>query len=197
CWYHSNLLAEVEQYFVDQPELEGLIGRAVSEQGRTSLTRFGSYAKVVNCYDVWRCSATFTMFYRRHALPAIPVFNENLGVGASTPWGAAEDTQLLIDVLNNGSKVFYQPSLTIFHPDPFTYPRQVLHLRGYKYGCGMGYVMGINHYPRWFFNYYLLRSVAGIALALCSGKWNKLDHNLQTLKGRWYGWRTAHQELSR
>ncbi|MGE5381214.1 MAG: glycosyltransferase family 2 protein [Methylocystaceae bacterium] len=192
-WYPQDLLAEAAEWFNRHPEAGGLIGRVLDERGNIVVGKFNKTAQVLDRYGAWGCASTNTMFWRRNVLPAPPVFKEDLGVGTNTLWGCAEDTQLLIKIIDAGELVWYQPSLIVYHPDPYANTRQVLHRRGYLYGCGVGYVMGTNGYPSWFYYYYLGRCLGALILAVFKLDRKRADHHWQTLKGRRFGWKTAGQ----
>ncbi|MEN6349291.1 MAG: hypothetical protein ABFD08_07860, partial [Syntrophomonas sp.] len=86
-------------------------------------------------------------------------------------------------------RVYYDPKLCVYHPDPMKYDQEKLLRRGFSYGCGMGRVMRKNRYPLWFLAYYLIRSAGGGVLALVRGNWTHLLFYRESFRGRIFGWR--------
>ena len=54
------------------------------------------------------------MFLRREVVRDYS-FDESLGVGAGTPWGAGEETDYLLRLLEDGHRIFYDPAIAIWH----------------------------------------------------------------------------------
>ena len=65
-------------------------------------------------------------------------FDEEFGVGSE--WGASEETDLLVRILNSNYSVEYYPSLTVFHPmanfDGMSY--KDIYKKTFAYGQGRG-----------------------------------------------------------
>ncbi len=191
CWYAPDLLTKVRDYLDSHPEWDGLTGRAIGIDGKTVGLHFDHRAGMVGRYNAWLRVTTFTMFLRSNRIRAFEAFDEQLGVGADSPWGAGEDTDYLIRLVDGGCRVYYDPRLNVYHPDPLQYQPEKLRRRGYSYGCGMGKVMRKNHYPRWFFLYYLIRSMGGGILALTRADWPQAVHYRESFRGRLHGWRNG------
>jgi glycosyltransferase involved in cell wall biosynthesis len=192
CWYAPDLLIKVIELFSIYPEWDGLTGRAIGIEGKTVGLHFDHRAGIVARYNAWRRVTTFTMFLRSNRIKGFEGFDEQLGVGAASPWGAGEDTDYLIRLVDGGCRVYYDPGLNVYHPDPLQYQPEKLLRRGYSYGCGMGKVLRKNQYPLWFFLYYLMRSVGGVILALAKADLSQAGHYRETFRGRLYGWRKGH-----
>lgn len=75
---------------------------------------------------------------RKSIFSIVGNFDEEFGVGAK--WGASEETDFLVRVLNNNYSVEYFPSLTVFHPmanfDVMGYGD--IYKKTYAYGQGRG-----------------------------------------------------------
>ncbi|PKM76775.1 MAG: glycosyltransferase family 2 protein [Firmicutes bacterium HGW-Firmicutes-15] len=189
CWYPTDLLKNVLDFFNRCPEWDGFIGRTVGIEGNTVMLRFDNRAGAVTKYNAWRRGVTSTMFFKSHIMMASGGFDEQLGVGADSPWGSGEETDYLIRLLNDGCRIFYDPTLILYHPNPLKYAQEKLLVRAYSYGCGMGKVLRKHNYPLWFFLYYLIRSIGGGLLALSRADWALVTYYRECFRGRLYGWR--------
>lgn len=188
CWYPADLLQLVAQWFERYPGFDGLTGRSIDEHGRSSTARWAARAGEFNRLGAWTRGTTFTMFYRR-AVAAAVCFDEELGPGAGTEWGACEETDYLLQVLENRFRCFYDPAITVHHPQPITTYDRVALARGYYYAAGMGRVLNKHDFPLWFVAYTLLRPFGGALLALSRLRWLQADYHFTIMRRRLYGWR--------
>jgi glycosyltransferase involved in cell wall biosynthesis len=189
CWYPPDLLHRIAAFFDDHPQWDGLSGRIAGLDGRSVGLRFHRRSGVITRCNAWRRVNTSALFLRRSIVKNSPGFDEQLGVGAGTPWGAAEEVDYMITLADNGVRVYFDPGIVVYHPDPFKCEKGKLIQRGFSYGCGMGKVMRKNNFPLYFWLYYLLRSAGGILLSLIRRDWAQAAHYKYALQGRWYGWR--------
>ena len=83
--------------------------------------------------DLFKAKAeTSNIFSRKSRLESLPyIFNENIGPGASTPWASNEETDLLIRLISQGTKMIKLKELSIAH-----HSLQVSPARSLKYGMG-------------------------------------------------------------
>ncbi|MBD1872382.1 glycosyltransferase [Nodosilinea sp. FACHB-131] len=196
CAYTPDLLEEVAHFFKEQPELSGLVGRAVNQQGNDSSGRWDHVAGTVNAFNVWRRGTSFTIFLRRAVVDAIGPFDETLGVGASTPWGSGEDIDYLLRAVSAG--LYYDPSFLVIHPTKVEALESVQsleaiqpktpHAKTYFYAMGRGRVLRKHNAPFWFLLYNWFRPCTGIILSLLQGKIDRVKSHWATLKGRVQGW---------
>lgn len=112
CWYAENLLEEVYRFFSQDTQWDGICGRAINEKEKTVVVRFSRREGHISRLNVWSRGVTFTMFFRSEVLDNVCCFDEELGVGAGTPWGSGEETDYLIRVVDASFKIFYNPGLT-------------------------------------------------------------------------------------
>jgi len=185
CLYPPNLLEKVARWFAEHPERHGLTGRSVTDKATPSSGRWDRAAGDVDRYNVWRRGISFTIFLRKKVVETVGSFDEKLGVGAGTPWGSAEETDYLIRALEAGFRIFYDPTLTITHPDKTP---EVSLERVRSYGRGMGYVLRKHSYPMWYVLYYLMRPLGGVVLAAITGRFRKMSYHWNTLLGRLEGY---------
>lgn len=186
CLYPPNLLESVARWFNEHPEWHGLTGRLVDTNGLPSGGKWDNKEGAVNRYNVWRRGISSTMFLRREVVTAVGPFDEDLGVGAGTPWGSGEETDYLIRALEAGFRIFYDPNLWVVHPNKEPTP-----VMAYRYALGMGRVLRKHGYPLWFLAYYSARNLGATLLHLASGKRNRAYASWAALWGRLNGWRRS------
>lgn len=187
CWYPETLLTGVAERFRRDPSLGALLGHPIDVEGRSAFPRWDLRAGWVNRYNVWRRSNSNALFVRREVVTQVGGFDESLGVGSGTSWGAAEDIDYPLRVLAAGFRVYYDPSIQVYHPRVSPH-YQADSTRAESYAGGMGRVLRKAHYPWWFVGYQLFRPAGGVALSLASARWQKARYHYGILSGRFKGW---------
>ena len=146
CRYPSDLLEKVALFFDLHPELDGLTGRLVDEQGQSSILDFDLEPGPLDAINIWTRSIEATMFLRGKSARRFR-FDETLGRGSGTAWEASEGTDYLLQLLSEGASLFYDPSRGVIHPQPVPpYDAKAMR-RAYEYGCGRGRVLRKHEYP--------------------------------------------------
>src|SRR6266513_6099301 len=171
CVYPNGLLARVAGRLAQMPEADGLTGQASGQRLGFS-ARFDTKSGWLRKYNAWSRTISFTLFLRRSLTQAVGGFDEALGVGAGTPWGAGEDLDYPLRALGLGMRIFYDPSIVVDHPgamDGRSPSWRDLSSRSFQYGAGFGRVWRKHRYPSYLVSYYLLRPFLGSAWALVCG----------------------------
>jgi GT2 family glycosyltransferase len=188
CWYPPDLLDSVNRRLLASSELDGLTGRCTDEEGRSSMGRFDNHPGALEFLNVWRRCTSFTIFLRRHVVTSVGLFDETLGLGSGTRWGAAEEMDYMIRAIRRGFKVYYDPQLIVYHPLTITdYDKKAAHRQLY-YGMGIGRVMRLQAYPSWFVAWFLIRPLGGAVISLFNIQPRRAYCHLNTLYGRFVGW---------
>src|SRR5262245_42317411 len=112
CWYDPDLLERVERLFRQNPLCGGITGREIVPPGYSSGGRWDPRPGLLTPSNIWRRAITFSIFLRRSVVEGAR-FDESLGVGAGTAWGAGEETDFLLRAIQRGHSVYYDPSLGI------------------------------------------------------------------------------------
>ena len=188
CWYPATLLSAVVRRFGSDPSLAGLAGRPVDAEGRSSFPRWDLRPGPLDRFNVWRRCNSNALFLTRAAIERIGEFDETLGVGAGTPWGAAEDVDYPLRMLAAGLKLDYDPTLLVHHPRVMPNYDPVSAARAESYARGMGRVLRKHDYPRWFAVYQQVRPLGGALISLATGRAAKARYHLAILRGRRQGW---------
>ncbi len=188
CWYPQGLLAMVQTFFQRHPYLDGITGRFTDAAG-ISEGRWLPHDTDLNRYNVWRGAISFSIFLRRRLIESVDGFNEKLGVGAGTPWGAAEETDYLLRSIRSGFRLRYLAELVLGHPVKAGLFDANARERQQRYEAGIGRVIRMNGYPVWYFPVVCARTCGGACLALIRGDVDRARFKIAALKGRLFGWR--------
>lgn len=139
CWYENDALERVVDAFRAHSPAAFVAGQLMVE-GRRERLRFEANPLELNRDNVWRNAIEATTFLRTSVLRDVGVFNESLGVGAGTPWGSGEGTELLLRCLAAGYRGWYTPAVRVndavaSSPDA----AQIEKVRRYSRGTGYVY----------------------------------------------------------
>lgn len=187
CWYDGDLLARVVRLLAAHPEYSGVTGREIVEPGFESGGRWDERPGKVTRRNIWRRAISFSIFLRRTATQSHQ-FDESLGVGAGTPWGAGEETDYLLRLLRDGHSLYYDPSIGIWHQGrsgPYT---AQTYSKARRYGMGIGRVLRKNHYTLPLIAPHIVRPAGGALLSLIRGNLDKARYHWSICMGRAGGW---------
>lgn len=191
CWYPGDLL---ERYFrlTDRMPANFYCGRATNAAGATIMGQFDTEATTIDRGNVWTTMIEWMLLVRRSAFAAAGGFDEKIGPGSGTPWGAYEIQDLALTLIERGERGYYDPSLFGHHPEDGcdqTVPENIAKIR--RYSAGLGYVMRKHRFGAAGFLPRLLRPIAGMAIYALTLRPDMARRSQQILIGRWDGWRTS------
>jgi glycosyltransferase involved in cell wall biosynthesis len=189
CWYPADTLEVVARQIGSDENLAGLTGRSVDEHGRGSQGRWAPKPVRVTRYNVWVCATSYTIFLRSSIVRKVGGFDETLGVGAQTKWGAGEEVNFLLRALKCGGVIHYDPSLCIRHPEPVAQLDARSFERTRLYNRGYGRVLSLNRFPFYFICYNILRPAAGAAISLLKCDTQRFRYYMICARERYLGWR--------
>jgi len=187
CWYPEDLLERVAVLLEEHPQWSGVTGREIVEPSFQSGGRWDREAGPVTRANVWRRAISFSVFLRAEAVQDY-AFDETLGVGAGTPWGAGEETDYLLRLIADGHRISYDPSIGIWHmgrSGPYTVET---YRKARRYGQGIGRVLRKHEYSTFSVSSHLIRPMGGAVLSLSRGNKEKARYHWSILAGRVYGW---------
>jgi glycosyltransferase involved in cell wall biosynthesis len=188
CWYPDGLLSYVAGRLRSQPSLDGITGRFVDGAGNEE-GRWLDRTQTLNRFNVWRGAISFSIFLRSPLVDSIGTFDEALGVGAGTPWGAGEETEYLLRGLKTGACIEYDRDLVLHHPVKTADFGPAAIERQRRYEAGLGRVIRRSDLPGWYFPWVCMRTCGGALLALCSGRLAQARFKWHSLLARVSGWR--------
>jgi glycosyltransferase involved in cell wall biosynthesis len=188
CWYPPSLLESIVTLFGKNTNWDGLTGRIVNEMNSVSGdARFDTESGYVTLPNLWRRVCSATIFFTRETVEAIGNFDEELGPGAGTPWGGADDIDYVARAIKAGRTIFYDPKICVFHPDLSVAAQTDRLGRAYSYGAGMGRVWMKQKFPARVIGYYLLRPLVGVCVSLVTGRWMQARYRWAAFQGRLSG----------
>jgi glycosyltransferase involved in cell wall biosynthesis len=188
CWYPPLLLESVVARFGTHADWDGVTGRIVNETNAASGdARFDAESGDVTLSNLWRRACAATIFFTRETVEAVGYFDEELGPGAGTPWGGAEDIDYPARAIKAGRTIFYDSTICVFHPDLSLTAQTDELKRAYSYGAGIGRVWKKHKFPVRIIGYYLLRPLVGVGVSLVTGRWMRARYRWASFQGRLSG----------
>jgi len=188
CWYSPMLLKSIVTLFGKNTNWDGLTGRIVNEMNSVSGdARFDTEFGPITLSNLWRRACAATIFFTKETVEAIGNFDEELGPGAGTPWGGAEDIDYPARAIKAGRTIFYDPKICVFHPDVSADTRTDGLRRAYSYGAGIGRVWMKQKFPARIIGYYLMRPLVGVCVSLVTGHWMQARYRWAAFQGRLSG----------
>jgi cellulose synthase/poly-beta-1,6-N-acetylglucosamine synthase-like glycosyltransferase len=189
AWYPMDSLNAVLAAFEAQPDIAGLCGRQVTADGRSSMLRWQDEPGPVTARNFLRTSIMSTMFFRREWLDRVGEFDENMGVGSSSWYGACEESDLLLRVIEAGGSIPYDPSLLVYQDEPRDAPTTEFVVKMLKYGCGQGHLWRKRKLPVSQLGYYCARKLVAATVRAARGDRILARADLAWLYGNISGYR--------
>jgi len=113
CFYSPKVVENVLDIFLRKPHIVG-----VSGSWRDSITGDvvlgGSQNKYVNSFNVWTSVTNITIFLKSNVVKMLGGYNESFGLGSKIFEGG-EETDFILNIIENGNKILYEPDLVIYH----------------------------------------------------------------------------------
>jgi len=169
CWYPKGVLCQVADVLLNHPDYDGVTGILVDENRHVAMSKFDREDGAINRFNVWNRSTAATIFIKHSVIADVGGFDEKLGVGSGTPWGAAEEIDYLIRAVLAGKKLHFEHQLEIGHPRTDFSENDMLLVRTASYAQGAGYVIRKHRYPMYFALWIPFRSLLGSIQALATG----------------------------
>jgi len=144
CWYHPDTLHNVDTWFRKHENYGILSLGCRDEHGRISGNRWWEAECDLKWTNIFRTSGTCCCFVRRPAGMIPLYFDESLGPGAGTNFGAGEDTDFLLTLMSYGIRGRFYSFLYVGHPCRNGYDNVQ---RAKKYGGGFGRVLAKHSLP--------------------------------------------------
>ena len=187
CWYPSSLLEQVRNFLLRQEACDGMVGHSVDGMGRATMP-WNDKAGPLSPAMSWRQVVTYAYFLRKKVVDKVGGFDETLGPGAGTPWGAGEDNDYMLRVLELGFSVHFDPAMIVHHPQMFLSWDDDARQKKYRYSLADGHQLRKHPMPLWwklaFFGVPLARLV--LATLKCAG--DEVRFHWLTFAGRCHGY---------
>jgi GT2 family glycosyltransferase len=165
CWYPKDTVDRVTAIFRATPDVDAITGRTVDAEGVESLGHFQNFSSEITRSNVWWTHNSNTLFVRSCALQAINGFDESLGAGAESPFQSGEETDLLLNIMQQGGRAQFHWDLTIFHDQVGQQSVSAMLRRARTYSPGFGRVLRKHSFGLPYLGYRVARTFVGAALA--------------------------------
>lgn len=189
AWYPAGTLARVLATFIAEPDMAALCGRQVTSDGRPSMLRWEPEPSQVTARNFLRTSIMSTMFFRRSWLDRVGDFDQSMGVGSAGWYGACEESDLLLRVIEAGGFVPYLPDLIVYQDEPRDAPDEAFVSKMLSYGCGQGHLWRKRSLPVSQLAYFCARKVAAATVRTARGDRVLAKADLAWLRGNIAGFR--------
>ena len=203
CEFTPELLARVAAHLGEHLGTDAIFGRAVDPvSGESSVTKFDTRSQWVTPANLYRTTVEFTMFARRTLFDEVGLLDENLSPG--TYFGAEEGADFVLRALYKKDKrLYYDPSLLIFHIQKVAEYDVKERLRAYNYGKGFGR-LAVKHTRLYRqpgaalrFLKFQFRAAVAVLLFLCLLKPKRAAYYFTLFRGRMVGVIRSWPEFSR
>jgi glycosyltransferase involved in cell wall biosynthesis len=181
CVYQNNTLENLHNLFNSHPNIDIITGATTTIDGSGKYLNVPRSETQIKLCNVFNTAISFTIFVKYKILKDLS-FDDQFGVGSK--FGAAEETDFLVRLLEKQYIGYYFPSFIIYHPDS----NKIFSLQSsYKYALGFG-AFHRKHFKilsfKLRFIYYLLVSLLKVLLLISVRK------NFFILKGKLIGFVT-------
>jgi glycosyltransferase involved in cell wall biosynthesis len=187
CWYPSWLLSRGTKLLADS-QADVLTGRAADEAGRDINGRYSRTPHRIDHANVWISGIEWVMLFKKSALQAVEGFDEEIGVGASTPWQACEGQDILLRMLDKGLIGQFEPSFFGHHMEFGQLAPKAMQAKGREYGRGLGYVLRVHHYGWLSAAWWVGRPLVKLGLSIPRGDFENCKYLFNVSLGRLEGY---------
>jgi len=187
CEYPEDIFEKVAEKFRENPDIDFLTGLLVEKSTLREVGKWKRKNTRIKIHNVFKTGVSSTIFVKAHVIKSGLRFDERFGIGANTPYGSGEETDLVLKMLKMGYNGYFFRDIHVYHP----YKEGDLERYEY-YSAGMGAVLKRHFswdivYLFMCLNLLLIRPLGGITLSLLRGDINSVKKYMRILRGRWYG----------
>lgn len=188
CWYPPWFLRSGMDKLYSS-DIAILSGRSADQHGRSINARFARSTGRITRRSVWTRQMEWTTFIRRSAMEDLGGYDESLGIGALTPWQAAEGPDLILRALEKGMRCYFDPTIVGHHDEIETIRPEAKTIRKARsYARGMGFVLRNHRFGTGSLIYWVSRSLANTARHAATGEIGRARFYFATALGRLEGW---------
>ncbi len=196
CYYPASLLEQILQRFASHEDASGICVRCIDYRGYDSAGRSDRRGGLITKQNVWSRAVSVGMFLKTDATLQAGGFDERIGLGSNSPYLSGEETDLLLTLVGQGHRIYYDPLLHVFHPPnpPVITPRHIV--RSYAYGMGKGLLLRRHEYRHHHVALHVVKPVLGAIVAVLRGNLALAQLRIKRAKGRYDGWRSYLPEVA-
>jgi glycosyltransferase involved in cell wall biosynthesis len=195
CWYPEDTLEKVASWFAAHPQFGGLFAILRGPDNQRVGPRSPVHACNCKPATLFDCGSTPNGFLRRRVTDTVGFFDERIGLGAPSNYQSGEDVDYFLRPLERGFHLWYDPAITVHHPDFHALDR--IRQRAYPYALGGGLVMRVHpNLKRRFFRT-VVRSIGGAIVRLLQGRREWARAYLLSTIGLLRGYALGPRDISR
>ena len=187
CEFPENLLEKIIEVFSEKDDLDGISIITKDKNDGKMIARLKSKRVSINKKNILSTIIEAGIVVRRDSVGNI-LFDENMGVGSSSPYWSDEGPDFVLHLLKKGKHLDFIPYLYMFHPNPTKIYDNKAAKRAYQYGMGRGYFLKKNDYPFFVVIKYLLMYFIGIGIGIFKMNKGMINYFFCGLKGRLRGY---------
>jgi glycosyltransferase involved in cell wall biosynthesis len=195
CQYFDGYLDRVDRVFSEDPSIGCISGYPTASIGQGIGADWQTGRIDLNTVTVLNRCQEFTIFLRKRDLRGLR-YNERLGVGAQTPWGAEEGPDFLIRLVQTGCRLIYFPFLFIYHPDKIATITPRALQRAAEYARGRGCLLRLHRFPQPIVLASVFRPMIGCILFLFKGESLRSKYYFNIASGTLRGLLMSRAELA-
>jgi GT2 family glycosyltransferase len=188
CWYPPRLLEQVTRFFEQHPEIDVLSIVESNPDGLPMVPKRPPPAGLCDGQPIglfprrsaWLAQSSM-IFLRRRVYEKIGFFSAWMGVGGGTDFESGEETDYLLRALSAGFKMWFEPSIHVFHIELRT-PQRLAN-SNYRYAVGGGGLMRRHGYSVFKLAASVCRASGGAAFAALRGDMTSAPMYLRRAKG--------------
>ena len=134
---------------------------------------------------MWTTSIEWVAIFERGQLEKLGGFDEDIGIGALTPWQSCESQDILIRAMEVGARIVYDPKLFGHHAELETRrPNSGQLKKGRAYARGMGWVLRKHGASWWERLYWVARPAVRAGLSLLLARFREAAYQCEVALGR-------------
>ena len=187
CWYPPDFLAGALRRMAAH-EADVLAGRAADEAGHDINGRFEPAVTRIDRATVWTTGIEWVVFFKRDVLAMTGGYDNDIGIGAATPWQSCEAQDLMLRAVRAGYRCIYDPAV-FGHHAALDIRSPAMLAKGRAYARGHGYVLRRHNYSALDALNWIARPAVRAGQALFRGDRTLAAYFAGVALGRSEGWR--------
>ncbi|MGG2017317.1 glycosyltransferase family 2 protein [Bacillus sp. S10(2024)] len=178
CIYETNVLENIQETFKQNKNIHFISTNTTNVEGTGSLIHAPKTDIILN-NKYGFMGPSFALFFTKQFVQDVGTFDEDLGVGAGTIYGAGEETDFVLRGMKNGYTGLFKKDLFVYHPVKEEIINEQSLKRAISYAGGFGRVIRLHYgFP------YFLRAIAAASFrAVQNVSTDKRKFHTNRLKG--------------
>lgn len=178
CVYEEKVLEDVKRIFEEIDNIGFISTETTNIEGTGSLVNSPTENMFLTSKYGF-ISPMITLFFKQNFIADVNSFNEELGVGAGTIYGAGEETDFVLRGLRSGHRGYFVKDIVVYHPLKEDIIDASALQRALSYSGGFGKIIRLHYgFP------YFLRAIAAATFRMLQNITNdKRKFHFNRLRG--------------